>query len=206
MRHTLDYLWPIMEAQRPIVGAWMVADWPLGVHQQLIDRGLLVRIEDAQHVLCPQCGEHIEEVVAVDGPNGSIRLFVPCPEVLRAQVPPEARWQWQVNLDGVARGLASVLGLRGRSKQLVPQRVWRLGRTDWQATRRDVLLARGLGWEDRAAVWGTIRRQHRPILFVPQQRPCWRLAIATPCGALSRRTDATEMGKTVRQAKLVARQ
>lgn len=171
MTGPLDYLWPLLEAKHPIVAAHVVAGWPAGVHERLVGQGLLVRAEDAQRVLCPECHEHFEEIIASDGLEGSARLFVPCPRFLRARVPPEARWQWQANLDGLVAKLALTLGLTGRPAELLPRRLWRLGRTEWQGRRRDVLFARGLGWEDAAGVQSAIVRTHRPIVFVPRNNP-----------------------------------
>ena len=145
--------------------------WPAGVHERLVGLGLLVRTEDAQRVLCLECHGHVEEIIASDGPDESARLFVPCPQVLRARVPPEARWQWQANFDGLVGALALTLGLAGRPTELLPRRLWRLGRTEWQGRRRDVLFARGLRWEDATGVRSAILRARRPIVFVPQSKP-----------------------------------
>ncbi len=206
MSDALDYLWPLLEAKYPIVAAHVAAGWPAGVHEWLVDVGLLVRAEDAQRVLCPECHEHFEEIIASGGPDESARLFVPCPKVLRARVPPEARWQWQVNLDGLVPKLALALGLTGRPAELLPRRVWRLGRTAWQGVRCDVLFTRGLRWEDAPGVRSTILRTQRPIVFVPQNKPdddFWTRRVP-PVLALSQVAPLGEQGLDVDRLEIVA--
>jgi hypothetical protein len=171
MKEALDWLWPLVEAPQPVVPAHVLASWPAGVHERLVDLGFLTRTTDADRVLCPECQGHIEEVIACDGPDGRARYFVLCEEVVRAEVPPEARRRWQVNLDAVASALATALGLTGRCLELLPQRLWRLGATKWQATPRDVLLVRGLHWPDARAVAAEIGKRRKPIVFVPRVKP-----------------------------------
>jgi len=52
-----------------MVAAHGVAGWPAGVHERLVDLGLLVRAEDAQRVLCPECHEHVQELIASQRPT-----------------------------------------------------------------------------------------------------------------------------------------
>jgi hypothetical protein len=167
MNDALDLLWPLIDSPEPTLAASVVAAWPEGVHKHLLTLGFMQPAEDASRVLCPECGEHEEDVVASDGSKGRMRFSIPCPKVLRADVPAKARRQWTVNMDAVAAALASTLGLSGRCTELVARRLWRLGRTDWQGASRDVLFARGLDWGDAATTRAAIVRGRKPIVFVP---------------------------------------
>jgi len=205
MNDALDQLWPLLEAHCPIVAAHVVVGWPAGVHERLVDMGLLVRAEDAQRVLCPECHGHFEELIASQRPNGSVDFYIPCPRVLRAHVPPEARWQWQANLNGLVASLALTLAVTGRPAELLPGRLWRLGRTAWQGTRRDVLFTRGLGWQDAAGVRSAIGRAHRPIVFVPQSKPSddfWTKRVP-PVLALAQVATLGEQGLDVDRRELL---
>lgn len=180
MNNPFQLIWPLMEFRHPIVTNSVVASWPTGVHQQFIDLGFMLPAEHAGHVLCPECGEHEEEVIAADGPDGDPRFFIPCPEVMRAHVPPETLRQWAVHSGGIACALAATLGLTGRCTDLMADRLWRLGRTDWHGKSRDVMLARGLHWDDAAAVRAEIVRGRKPIVFVPSRLPAdgfWRRSV-----------------------------
>jgi len=202
----LDCLWPLLEARCPIVTAHGVAGWPAGVHERLLSLGILVRGEDAQRVLCPECQEHCEEIIACVTPGAAVAFYIPCPHVLRARVPPETRWQWQVNFDTLVAILALTLGLTGRPRELMPHRLWCLGRSEWRGTRRDVLLARGLSWDDVAGVRRAIVRTHRPIVFVPRDKPgrdCWSGRLP-PVLALAQVATLNEEGLDVDRREIVA--
>ena len=167
----LECLWPLADAPDPIISAHIAELWPEGVHQQLIALGLLHEAERAERVRCPECHEHEEEVLAVSGPGGKTRFVISCPKVLRAEVPPTALQQWRVDHSVLVSSLASTLSLTGKPKELVADRLWRLGRTKWNDQSRDVLYARGLHWKDGASVRAELVRSRKPIVFVPLRRP-----------------------------------
>jgi hypothetical protein len=124
---------------------------------RLVAANFLVRTGNAERVCCPSCfGGHEEEVVVLDWPDGRQRYFVPCPEYLRAEVPPKLLERWAINWSTLASAVAAALSLGGICTPLVDGRLWRLGRTKWQGQSRDVLFARGLTWEDAATAGAEI--------------------------------------------------
>ena len=167
----LNYLWPILEAPDPTVGAHTIVRWPQGVGKGLIDIGLLRRTDRAQRVRCPECQNHYEEVLALDGPGGTKRFFIPCPEVLRAEIDPSQLDQWIVSSEALVAMLTKTLSLQGKCVALISGRLWRLGRTQWQGSLRDVLFTRGLHWSDAETVRSEIVRAKKPIIFVPKVQP-----------------------------------
>lgn len=206
MRSALDYLWPLMETPEPTIAAHVVAAWPAGVHQSLLDLGLLIQAADADRVRCPECHAHVEEVIACDGPGGVPRFYVPCPEVHRAHVPALARRRWAVNTARTADAIAVALRLNGTGAELVPGRVWRLGRTTWRNTPRDVTLARGLAWGDAPNFRAVFMRCRKPIVFVPQMRPAAGLWLRSvpPILALSQVATLGETGLIVDPLEIAA--
>jgi hypothetical protein len=172
MHDPLALLWPHLEMPRPLFSQRMVECWPEGVLARLQTVGFVRQAETARRVVCPGCYEgHIEDVVAQPYPDGSCRFFVYCPEVLRAEVPPNDLRQWTIDFDRLAGALAQELSLRGRCLSLLPDRLWRLGKATWRGALRDVLLARGLAWRDAPEVVGRIGCSRRPIVLVPQYAP-----------------------------------
>jgi hypothetical protein len=167
----IDYLWPLLEAHDPTVGAHTVARWPQGGGNRLIEIGLLRRTDRARWVQCPECRNHYEEVLAIEGPGGTKRFFIPCPEVLRAEIEPSLLDQWMASSDSLVAMLTKTLSLQGKCVALVSGRLWRLGRTQWQGSLRDVLFTRGLHWSDAAKVRSEIVRCKKPIIFVPKVQP-----------------------------------
>jgi hypothetical protein len=185
-----------MEAVEPTVSDAVVRRWPKEVFTTLSALGLVIRGPDADRVTCPECHDHVEEVVVLDGPNGDAEYYVPCPQFGRAAVPAGARRQWSVDLRTVTTRLAATFQLTGKTTVLIDDRLWRLGRTLWNAHSSDVLLARGLHWENAAAVRGIIAAARKPIVFVPDARPpdeVWRGRIPTVL-ALSEVASLTDRG------------
>lgn len=128
--------------------------------------------ENASVVLCPWCPEaHSEEVVLWKKPDGTCRPVIPCPESLYVELRPEELRQWTINFDALASDFATALSLGGRCKVLLPDRLWRLGRTNWQGASRDVMFARGLTWDDARCVRAEIVRGRKPIIFVARHIP-----------------------------------
>lgn len=177
MADPLKFFLQIVESKQPAVGYQEANCWPAGVLEKLIDLGILVQAEDAKSIRCPQCGEHYEEVIARDGPEGSTLLFISCPEVLRVEVSSRHRKQWRPALSAFVELLAESLNLTGRPAQLYPERLWRLGRMTWEGRSRDVLFVRGLRWQDGDQVRSKIVRARRPIVVsstYPMPEDFWK--------------------------------
>ncbi len=135
-------------------------------------RGFFRRAENAAYASCLSCPDgHSEEILLWRDPDGSVRSVIPCPESLFHEVPPEQIRQWTLDVERLAVSVATELGLGGRCKELVPDRLWRLGRTPWQGQRRDVLLARGLTWPDAKSLTGPIAHATRSLVLVATQVP-----------------------------------
>ena len=166
MTDPLELLWPLVDVPTAMVKAHDADTWPAGVHQRLVTLSFLRETGNAESILCPECRNHVEEVIAIPGPGGRSRYVIPCPEVLRVVVPPAALCQWIVDLGQIARTLAGTLQLSGRCTELATGRIWRLGRWTYQGVQRDLLLAGGLGLSDAEQYRRAISGAHRPVLFV----------------------------------------
>ena len=171
MTDPLELLWPVMDAPGTIVSADQAAVWPDGCHQQLLDLDVLQEAGTADRVLCPDCHNHVEEVLALPGPQGKTRYTILCPESLRVIVSKEALRQWTVDAGRFAFLLAKTLNLTGQPKELASDRLWRLGRWRYQGVMRDMLLARGCGRADAVEFRREITAAKRPILFVALSVP-----------------------------------
>ena len=161
----LEFYLPIVESQQSTIGNDEVCRWPAGVLDTLTTLGILVEAEDATSIRCPECGDHWEELIARDGPGDSTQFFIRCPEVLRIEVTQQHRRQWRPDLPALVRLLASSLNLTGKPQEIVPARLWRLGRLTWNKESRDVLFVRGLRWPDAELPRAQIVRQRKPILI-----------------------------------------
>lgn len=166
MTDPLELVWPLVDEPVAMVKAHNADTWPAGVHQRLMTLGFLREAGTAESILCPECGNHVEEVFAIPGPGGHSRYVIHCPEVLRVVVLYKALRQWIVDLGQIARTLAGILQLSGKCTELATGRIWRLGRWTYQGVQRDLLLAGGLGLSDAEQYRRAISGAHRPVLFV----------------------------------------
>jgi hypothetical protein len=202
----LDFLWPLVDFPQPIVTAATVESWPGDVHQQLLAHGLLVQADNADRVLCPECRDHEEEVVVRTSADGRPRFFIACPRQLRVEISPTALRRWQVAPLSVASTLAKTLKLTGRCTELLAGRLWRMGRSAWKDSTRDMFFARGLNWDDATVVRALIVQGRNPIVFVAMSAPpeeFWQRR-PKPVLALSRLATLVDHGIEVERLEIVA--
>ena len=149
-----------------------VAEWPAGALDRLMAAGLLRQAENSTWCVCPGCySGHFGEVFTAPGPDGVERLYMACPEAVSVEVSPELLRQWTIDVEGIGAAVQRALALTGRRTMLYPQRLWRLGRTEWQGAERDMLLLRGARWQDAGILHPVIERQLHPILLVGTELP-----------------------------------
>ena len=171
MTDPFSILWPLVDHPDAVVSWQTAAWWPAGVRDTLFDLGLLREVEPARFVTCPECREHDGEVIAFAGPNGETRYAIPCPEVLRAEVTLEELRQWRIDFPRITSVLAEGLHLGGKPAELVPGRLWRLGRWSCRETSRDMLLGRGFGRADAETLRRAVTGSRKPVVFVPWTAP-----------------------------------
>jgi hypothetical protein len=186
--------------------------WPPGKLEALKHLGLVRQAPSGLHAPCPNCHEaHIEPVTIRQSSDGTARYFIRCPESMRVEVTAEMCIGWQVDGDGLAKAVSAAMDLKSVPKAMVPGRLWRLGRTPWKKTTREVVLATRLGDADAASVTAHLGSGGRAIVFVPGEAPDERIwpGHVPAVVALSRVTtfttqgielDVTVISETVRDA------
>jgi len=146
------------------------ATWPPGSLDELQRLGILRRSAGGMYATCPNCDEgHVEPVTVVDG-----RFYISCPEAMLVEVEPEMCERWEIDPAGLATAVADLLGLKGKPKQVVADRFWRLGRTPWPPgpeKSRPVVFICGLGSPDASELVGRVPMDGRTIVLVPNQVP-----------------------------------
>jgi len=152
----LVLIWERADAKEPRFSGDVVAAWDDGLIERFTDAGLVRQVENATSVVCDACSEgHIEDVTFIESPRRSpVRAYIYCPEHGRVRVPLDRLVQWEVDFGGIANATARALELAGDIEEVVPGRVWFLGKATVAGLSRELFLARGLTWQDAAEVLG----------------------------------------------------
>jgi hypothetical protein len=171
MTDPMKLIWPLLDLPGATLTVDAVMFWPSGMHQQLLKMGVLIPTTRAERVLCPECRDHFEDVLAIPGPGGRLRYAITCPEHMRVTLSPDDLRQWIVDMNHVATIIASAFQLTGKLTELAPGRIWRLGRWKYKGQIRDMLLAVGLNQPDAIDVRRQITASKRPVVFVSMTGP-----------------------------------
>lgn len=169
----LDLIWRTADIDSPAFGNDEAISWEPDVARSLVDLGVLRPGKTASHVICDECGEQ-HKACSVKYPDGTTRLFVHCPENGRSEVKREQLLQWAVSFEAMAKAVASGLDLSGQVEDVIPGRLWSLGKTTIGGRSRDVFLARGSTWIDAPGVFGACERLNASrgaLVLVPGEMP-----------------------------------
>jgi hypothetical protein len=157
---SLHALWTRIDARHPVFTGDDMKEWPESCLERLVGVGLLREAANARHVDCDACATgHREGVQLIESPPGSgFRAYIVCPENGRVHVPPYRLRQWEIDLSSLARALADALPAAAGVEELVPDRVWLVGKTTLGGQATEAFLVRGATWRDFQVVLAGARR------------------------------------------------
>jgi len=147
--------------------------WPDGEVDRCVAAGILSPAEPSRYLICRECDEQpLQEVVFVtDKATCNVHAYLPCHEVGPVEVPLKRLQRWEMNFTQMMDAMfAGVISAGGR-EEVVPGRVWRLGRSRWTGTTWNVFFARGLHRHDAWQVIEQARFSRRSVVFVPSRIP-----------------------------------
>ncbi len=176
MNPDLQPLWRRAEHAEPVFAADELKSWPAGVRDRLVALGLLREAEAATSVMCCSCSH--PHPAAVFYPHedlfGRTRPHILCPEDGLLSVDFDDMRQWLVDRRALARALTQSLELTGYFEQLVPDRVWALGRRHMAGRFREFFLLCGGNCRDARMLLPGVRRildANAPVVLVPDAMP-----------------------------------
>jgi len=162
----MDIVWRSADTESPTFAGDETASWKPGLAQSLEKLGFLRPGKTATHVTCDACADgHTSEVTTNKYSNGRARFFIVCPENGRIEVEREHLLQWSVDFAPALKAIADGLGVKTTAEELVPRRVWKLGRASLAGRSRVVWAARGLSWPDAPSLADVLPTGKSPILF-----------------------------------------
>jgi len=162
----LDIIWRSADSPAPTFTADDMNGVPPETVARLTVLGILRQAAPATHVVCDVCdGGHVERVISIPYPDGQTRFFIRCPENGRIEVPRNRLLQWSVDYAPILSTLAKALTVQGSGEEIVPKRIWSLGRASLAGKSKTIWAARGLAWPDAGRIAASLPKGRSPILF-----------------------------------------
>jgi hypothetical protein len=165
------------ENDHPVVVANRTAGWPAGLLAEFQRSGLLEESAMLEALPCPGCPEAmLRDVVWIEHPlTGESRPYLLCPSCGSEEVSIETLKRWIVVWPALAEAIGYALGTRGTLREIIPQRLWRLGKT---ASGSEVYFGRALHRQDAAPYLRSISQVNDGWLIVPERIPDFFMSIS----------------------------
>jgi len=165
-RDPFDLIWRVADSPQPTFSRDDVVALRGDKVERLTKLGVLREGKTVRHVSCDACADgHTEAVTTIKYPDGNTRFFINCPGQGRVEVERHRLIRWSVDFEPILSALASALSVRGAPTEVVPTRVWNLGRASLVGKSRTVWVARGLTWPDADQIAGALPKGRSPVLF-----------------------------------------
>jgi hypothetical protein len=146
-------------------------DWPKGEAERLETCGLLRAAPAAEAILCHDCGELEDIVILDDYVNKRPIAYLRCETYGASRIPLERLRQWDLSFQGLMDMAFADVDLVGQREEIVPERVWRLGKASLGGASRNVYFARALHRRDAWQVIDQAALSPRSVVFVPAKTP-----------------------------------
>lgn len=139
--------------------------------EAILDTGLLTESLPMRQEWCPHCGDSLSEL-AVVSIDEQTKLYWNCADCGLVATDELSLRRWRFCFDRLQQVLRDGLALSGSVQEIVPRRIWQLGRRNFRGSSYTCLLARGLGRRDAMDLLATIKLPLRAVIIVPARLPC----------------------------------
>lgn len=128
MPQLLQMLSRLLEIDRAVLTADEVDSIDEASRRFLLEQRVLVRTDNAGHVVCDACHEdHVEPVHRVVGHDGSVRFRLYCPHAGLVEVAGRRVQQWRVDPTRVANLLSGCVAPGRPADGVIPNNAWWIG-------------------------------------------------------------------------------
>ncbi len=176
MRDPWTTLLSLADGQWPAIGAHATRDWPEETLAAFVAAGLLRETAPMTGMDCPDCPEaSYRDVVWIEHPQtGESQPFRLCPRCGPEEVSIEQLRRWTIEWPVLLALVGQALGISGRCRDVVPERLWRLGKTGQGTT---VFCGRALHWQDAAEFLRPLQQNENSLLVTADRLPDIELAM-----------------------------
>lgn len=185
--------WEVLKAfdlSRPIIHGRATQDWEGELIGELSQRDLISELPHATCMACTECGESpIRDVIFTESANGQQRALFPCPDCGLYEVPLSDLRRWQLDRSRLAQSIRESLALGVRLDEVVPGRLWRLGRLKRTGINNPIWLGLQAWRRDKQEQLSQSLRTSNSLLLVPNRRPSLPMPDGVVIGVLTELTE-----------------
>jgi hypothetical protein len=145
--------------------------FPDGELDRLLAAGLFIPAPPTQRLRCDECGD-LHEVLLLRRDNSpEVGALLLCGHFGAHRIPIERLSRWEMSISRFVDVITGQLQPVGDRAELVPSRVWRLGKVRWNDASRHVVFARGLHRNDARQILASCALPNRSVILVPSKFP-----------------------------------
>ncbi|NNK00901.1 MAG: hypothetical protein HKP58_10865 [Desulfatitalea sp.] len=98
-------------------------------------------------------------------PEGTTRFYIMCPENGRLEINRQRLLQYAIDYAPLPQAVAASFSTRKSLEEILPGRLWDLGRVALAGKSRMLWMARGLAWADALSLKDALPKGRSPVLF-----------------------------------------
>ncbi|MFV0444091.1 MAG: hypothetical protein ACK5Q5_11020 [Planctomycetaceae bacterium] len=167
----LEFL-SLSEWDRMVVTADRMQRWPDGALAEFLQRGLLRETTPQEAMDCPDCVGELCDILYLDNPvTGLTDIALCCPNCGPVEMTLDELRRWSIEWPGFVQFLAEGFEAQGGVRELVPDRLWRLGKTRWAGRPTTLFVGRAVHRDDFAAMTAELTRSTSAVLLYPRSAP-----------------------------------
>ena len=137
----------------------------------LLDLKLLVPAKPATCVTCSDCYDFSGEVMPIVRPDGRTQYYLACPSCGSIEVSSDELRRWAFRFEPIVELVAYSLHARGSIQELVPGKLWSVGRAAIAGQSRPIYLGRCFVGRQAAQILTKIPSGKSPLLFAISDLP-----------------------------------
>jgi hypothetical protein len=168
----LSIVWHCADIPEPVLAGDEIPGLTASMVDQLVSFGLLRQADSARYVTCLDCnGQHVEEIIPAKSPDGTSRFYIMCPDNGRVEISRQRLLQYAIDYTPLRQAVTAAFSTQKATEEIVPGRIWDLGRAALAGKSRMLWMARGLAWPDALSLKERLPRGRSPVLFFVGQPP-----------------------------------
>ena len=142
-----------------------------GVHDRLVDLGVLKESTPSLYAQCTECGGgHLVRAVWVpNARTGRDEPRLPCPTCGPVATSTDNLRRWVVDVPELLDRVCAATAIKGARAELVPNHLWFVGTAVWGGRSHQVCFARATHARTRGPVIAALKSRPRAVLLHPTE-------------------------------------